>query len=96
MILGKKTRMTNNISFSELKKAYLQSANIVAIYGERYLPIFERLEKEYKNSKPYQLKGILISSPIDRDTAVLLDNLDIENNKDYCIQLMSIPEYQLC
>ncbi len=43
--------MTNDISFGELKKAYLQSANIVAIYGERYLPIFERLEKEYKNRK---------------------------------------------
>ena len=43
--------MTKEISFSELKKAYLQSANIVAVYGERYLPIFERLEKEYKNRK---------------------------------------------
>ena len=51
MIQGGKTRMTNDISFGELKKAYLQSANIVAIYGERYLPIFERLEKEYKNRK---------------------------------------------
>jgi len=43
--------MTNDVSFSELKKAYLQSANIVAIYGERYLPIFERLEEEYKSRK---------------------------------------------
>ncbi len=43
--------MTNDVSLSDLKKAYMQSANIVAIYGERYLPIFERLEKEYENRK---------------------------------------------
>ncbi len=43
--------MKKDVSFSDLKKAYMQSANIVAIYGERYLPIFERLEKEYKNRK---------------------------------------------
>jgi len=53
-------------------------------------------ENEYYNISPEQLKEILISSIIDPDTAALLSNLDIENNKDYCIQLMSIPEYQLC
>ena len=51
---------------------------------------------EYLNCSTEQLKEILISSPIDPDTDALLANLDIENNKDYCIQLMSIPEYQLC
>jgi hypothetical protein len=51
---------------------------------------------EYLNCNTEQLKEILISSPIDPDTDALLANLDIENNKDYCIQLMSIPEYQLC
>jgi len=29
----------------------MQSANIVATHGQRYLPIFERLEKEYKSRK---------------------------------------------
>lgn len=43
--------MTSDVSFSDLKKAYMQSANIVAIYGKRYLPIFERLEEEYKSRK---------------------------------------------
>ena len=53
-------------------------------------------ENEYQSSSPEQLKDILIASIIDPDTASLLSNLDIKNNKDYCIQLMSIPEYQLC
>ncbi len=43
-----KTNFTNRrVSFESLKTAYLQAANIVSIYGEKYLPIFERLEKEY-------------------------------------------------
>ncbi len=36
-----------NIPFKALEIAYFQSAKIVSIYGEVYLPIFERLEKEY-------------------------------------------------
>lgn len=40
--------MSSNLSLSQLKQAYLQSANIVALYGKNYLPIFERVEKEYQ------------------------------------------------
>lgn len=43
--------MDNKVSFKQLKKAYLQAAKIVAHHGEKYLPIFERLEKEYKERK---------------------------------------------
>jgi len=57
---------------------------------------WDAFENEYQSSSPEQLKDILIASIIDPDTATLLSNLDIKNNKDYCIQLMSIPEYQLC
>ncbi len=39
----------------------MQSANIVAVYGERYLPIFERLEKEYKNRKQ---KNVMLTKAI--------------------------------
>lgn len=41
----------NKVSYKQLKKAYLQAAKIVALHGEKYLPIFERLEKEYKKNK---------------------------------------------
>ena len=57
---------------------------------------WETFEKEYKGIPPQELKAILVSSPINPNTQHLIDNLVIENTKDYCIQLMSIPEYQLC
>ena len=53
-------------------------------------------ENEYGNISSEDLKRLLIISPINPETNALLSNLKIENNKDYCIQLMSIPEYQLC
>ncbi|MGH1404332.1 MAG: hypothetical protein ACRBDL_08810 [Alphaproteobacteria bacterium] len=43
--------MSRDISTEELKKAYLISAKIVSLYGEKYLPIFERLESEYRKRK---------------------------------------------
>lgn len=43
--------MTKRIATSELKKAYIESAHIVARHGEKYLPIFERLKHEYENRK---------------------------------------------
>ncbi len=40
-----------NISSNDIKRAYLQAAQVVSIYGEKYLPIFERIEKEYLKQK---------------------------------------------
>lgn len=34
----------------DLRKAYIQSAHIISKHGEKYLPIFERVEREYKNA----------------------------------------------
>lgn len=33
-----------------IKQSYIQAAHIVSRYGDKYLPIFERLELEYQNS----------------------------------------------
>ncbi len=52
--------------------------------------------KNHLNLKPNELRDLLILSKLDKDTAVLLDELKVTSNKDYCIQIMSIPEYQLC
>ena len=43
--------MEDNIYDDELKKAYIQAAKIVAVHGDKYLPIFERLESEYQKSE---------------------------------------------
>jgi hypothetical protein len=57
---------------------------------------WSEFEKEYKNISPEDLKKNLILSAIHPDTSQLLSNLKVESIKDYCVQLMSIPEYQLC
>ncbi|PCI35054.1 MAG: hypothetical protein COB60_04065 [Flavobacteriaceae bacterium] len=75
----------NYYSRTKNRKQYIKTTIDWAIFKD-----------EYQYCTPKQLKDILISSVIDPDTEALLSNLDIENNKDYCIQLMSIPEYQLC
>lgn len=41
----------NNVSDIDLKSAYLRAAKIVAMHGEKYIPIFRRLEKEYEKRK---------------------------------------------
>ena len=38
--------MSDQLSLAQIKRAYHQAAKIVARYGDKYLPIFERLEKE--------------------------------------------------
>jgi len=43
--------MDNKVPYKSLKKAYIQAATIVSLYGDKYLPIFERLEKEYRARK---------------------------------------------
>jgi hypothetical protein len=40
--------MSDQLSLSQIKRAYHQAAKIVARYGDKYLPIFERMEEEYK------------------------------------------------
>ena len=39
------------LSLSQIKKAFHQAEKIVARYGDRYFPIFERFEKEYHDRK---------------------------------------------
>ncbi|PWG04546.1 DUF1800 domain-containing protein [Polaribacter aquimarinus] len=65
----------------------------------RYLKISKNWNfflSEYSNLTYTELKEQLIISKIDEDTNQFLNNLNIKSKKNYCIQLMSIPEYQLC
>ncbi|WP_139957264.1 DUF1800 domain-containing protein [Flavicella sediminum] len=67
--------------------------------GKGYLKVtvdWDHFEKNYSKSEEKDLKSTLLISKIDVDTDAMLANLQIDKLKDYCIQLMSIPEYQLC
>ena len=57
---------------------------------------WELFQSKYKNLKPKELTDLLIVSKINKDTEDFLNNLEKKSNKDFCVQLMSIPEYQLC
>ena len=57
---------------------------------------WEDFNREYGKLSTNALKELLLVSCIDADTNMFLSNLKITNNQEFCIQLMSIPEYQLC
>ena len=57
---------------------------------------WDAFDANFANVSPSEMKDIFIASKIDKDTEALLFNLKFESKREYCIQLMSIPEYQLC
>lgn len=60
---------------------------------ERDWSIFSQ---EYVSLDRQSLRSYLIQAEIDKDTLFFLDTLTQLENKEYIVQLMSIPEYQLC
>jgi len=50
----------------------------------------------YSKLDANQLQSILLSSELSENAQALLKEISFENPKDYCLQLMSLPEYQLC
>ncbi|MCK5908089.1 MAG: DUF1800 family protein, partial [Flavobacteriales bacterium] len=57
---------------------------------------WEEFDIQFSNASVAEMKDLLIASNIDKDTESLLFNLKFDSKREYCIQLMSIPEYQLC
>jgi len=60
------------------------------------IPNWNAFENSFKNTATTELKDILIISNLTNGTNELLNQLVIDDKQDYCIQLMSLPEYQLC
>jgi len=57
---------------------------------------WESFTSNYSKVTISNLENHLIVSKIDEDTKSLLLNLNLRDKKDHCIQLMSLPEYQMC
>ena len=53
-------------------------------------------ETHYSNLSFNELSDALVVPRIDTDTIKMLEAYQSQNSFQYCIQLMSIPEYQLC
>ena len=65
----------------------------------KYLKItksWESFDEKNQHLKAKEMIDFLILSKLDKDTATFLENLEIKSNRNFCVQLMSIPEYQLC
>jgi len=57
---------------------------------------WESFDENFKNLTSKELTDFLVLSKLDKDTATFLENLAVKSNRNFCIQVMSIPEYQLC
>jgi hypothetical protein len=62
----------------------------------KVIPDWETFKLNHKNTTGEQLEETLLISPLNRGTKQYLDKLADQDLKEYCIQLMSLPEYQLC
>jgi uncharacterized protein (DUF1800 family) len=60
------------------------------------LPDWTTFSKNFKSIKTENLGAYLIQGPINKGTANYLETLNKESKRGYCIQLMSLPEYQMC
>lgn len=87
--------LTEKGAFEDTFDAYYKSKN----NKKRFLKTevsWDVFRKQYSAIEPSKLKKLLIIASINKNTEVFLSTLNINNNKDYCVQLMSLPEYQLC
>jgi len=53
-------------------------------------------EENLSKSNAKQMQSILLSGNLSENARELLKEISFENPKDYCLQIMSLPEYQLC
>lgn len=57
---------------------------------------WKHFERQYQNVSVEKMIDHLIVSPLNSGTKTVLNNLGKASKMEYCIQLMSIPEYQMC
>ena len=59
-------------------------------------PDWDTFLKTFKAIETKNLSEIIIQGQINKGTAEYLKTLSKASKRDYCIQLMSLPEYQMC
>ncbi len=62
----------------------------------KILPDWDAFSKTFKSVKTENLETYIIQGNINNGTADYLETLNKKSKQDYCIQLMSLPEYQMC
>nr|WP_321228938.1 DUF1800 domain-containing protein [uncultured Psychroserpens sp.] len=57
---------------------------------------WKAFEKQFQNATVKNLREQLIIAQLSDGTQTYLDTLSQSSKREYCIQLMSLPEYQMC
>nr|WP_321234770.1 DUF1800 domain-containing protein [uncultured Psychroserpens sp.] len=57
---------------------------------------WDTFNKQFESVSINELKAQLIVSKLSRGTETYLETLNQSSKQDFCIQLMSLPEYQMC
>ena len=70
------------------KKKHKQLINVTANWNA--------FEKQYENKTIADLTTLIICTQLSHGTTVYLEGLSQTSKREYCIQLMSLPEYQMC
>jgi hypothetical protein len=60
------------------------------------LPNWDAFLENYKSVEVDELQHIIIQGKMNKGTADYLETLSKKSKQEYCIQLMSLPEYQMC
>jgi len=60
------------------------------------LPNWDTFSENFKMVATDLLHEVIIQGTINRGTEDYLETLSKKSKQDYCIQLMSLPEYQMC
>ncbi|MCT4628333.1 DUF1800 domain-containing protein [Winogradskyella sp.] len=62
----------------------------------KVLPNWDVFSKNFDSIATENLTDIIIQGTINKGTASFLNTLSKASKRDYCVQLMSLPEYQMC
>lgn len=81
--------------FEDTYEQYLKNRQSEKSYVKIDIDWLE-FDKNYGTLDAKQLQTALLSGNLSKDASGLLAEISFEEPKDYCIQLMSLPEYQLC
>ncbi len=60
------------------------------------LPDWDTFLENYKSVQTIELANMIIQGNLNGGTKAYIETLGKSSKRDYCIQLMSLPEYQMC
>ena len=62
----------------------------------RTSPNWDKFRKDFKNVANEDLSSILINGKMNKGTMSYIASMDKASKQTFCVQLMSLPEYQMC